>query len=927
MTEAPAPAPQPLGSLSAGADVLHSLFDVLEKQQSTIRALREELVATRSEMAKTKDTLSEEVGQLRQSVESRRHMFDDSDDEEEHEVCVLLEETDDTTALLNETMEKLEDPPVSIEIQDKGDNWNHTFRVLRFKNRLEATRARALLEALAVQRESLQEAPKHRESLHETPKPKKKSVSFENPSESVGDDASDASSFPDADGPPAPPRRSDDSLEQYHQTRRSVATIVDAPSRKASHRKVSHKVFEDATNAVLVRHVRDRRSLLGLLDLLQILEPELTPSNLDKFGLHEFWFPDQLKATTAVNLIHGLEFGGARIEATLVGSNMRRTQLEHDFDRLLRKGRDASELLARTVVFSSLPSAATEKDVRPLCPEAVEFTILKNAFGTRDEFGIGKAVFHSEDDAKKVADRLLTWRFFDEAFSVSGQVLEIPMEEILKRRLEALESEVYEARKDVIARSAANSEAIVQLEDDVAAVAKSTKDAQHRIGSLWTQSAQFTELKLDHGKMDSRIAKVERDYSRLSTGRQNVVDDAVQGAKDAVLAELEKLSILVSAPSGGPNGRGSAFVVSDEIFAAANLQHELATLKHKLDDVSSTFSRRLEKRLGTRSLRALCQRIAQPEQPLDDEINDDDDDQTNPLEILMEQIRLEMAAGLEGKAEKRALEASSSAVAARLEKRLEEMADKERLETESRVSRVTKSIDGLFGRVNETEKDVGLLTKRVDNIKVDPLRAALATIEADFETSAASTNETLSRLRLDLDRVAAENDDKPTTHLVETMLGALGEDLRADLDGASSKLTTAIDNITRSSNRSVSKDDVVALIAHHASNILNAHQPPDDTMMVGALQYRCLGCAKLNGNVHGVHADKVVHSGLRPIPSTQAPPHPYRPNGTTSVDSSPQHLAAYATAGRGGALRPLRRHVPPSTPIPGRPSTSGHLYR
>ena len=854
--------------MESGGAFVNMVFDVLQKQQSTIINLRsevlrarEELGSTRSEFGSTTAALAKELGELRSrvkkaenssmSVEERQHSEEESDsDAESCDACVLLEEDESTPQMLSETLEQLEDPPLSVEVQRKGVGWNSTFRILRFRDKWQARKATALLEEMATRRESLASAPR--------------------------------------------PAMDEDIVEEPLARRRVDLVVEEAPeARSKKKKKKSGVIFEDAEHSVLIRHARDRKTVLGLLDLLQILEPELAASPLDDWGLYEFLFPDKLKAVTAIHLIDGADFGGSRIEASLLGSSARRIQLTNDLQRLLPKG----DLRYRTLIFTSLPANATESGLRAVvCPGALEASVLKQASGTRGEFSVGKAVFATEKDARQAAEEAHSVKL--QGSSVSAKVLDVPLTDILKKRLEALEEEVYHGTKNVVSRTATNSEAIVILEESVEHIesqfTKTREKHESRIDALWNNMAQLTEVKLVVAKADSRLNRLDKNLKSLKGGGN--LEEAIDKATDNVLAELEKLSILVPAPSGGPNGRGSAFVVSDEIFAAANVHQDLLKVKSNLDELKKAT----DSRLTEDDLRQICAKAA--------DSFFSDDALSSPLSALVLKIREDLRAQTNLKADKSALLACETAFQARLEKRLEEVASDERHETTLSVNVVAKGLESAKARIDDTERDFSLLTKRVDALRIDPLRATLSRVENDLEDVTFKLTAQVDRLGVDLSSLAADNDDKPNTQKVRTIVDTLAEDLRFSMKTQASDVFGAMDRFSKdvSAKLSIRDKDILAIITRQARDLANASRSPDDdTLMVGALPYRCLGCNKPKDHVHGTHADKVVHSGLNPIPATHTASH-HRPETTFQ--------AAYAASGRGGALRPLRPQATPGIP-------------
>ncbi|GMI48822.1 hypothetical protein TrCOL_g8053 [Triparma columacea] len=145
--------------------------------------------------------------------------------------------------------------------------------------------------------------------------------------------------------------------------------------------------------------------------------------------------------------------------------------------------------------------------------------------------------------------------------------------------------------------------------------------------------------------------------------------------------------------------------------------------------------------------------------------------------------------------------------------------------------------------------------------------------------------------------------EQPSKEELKSMMDAFQSQLNelTDTTGYSSnRIQIIIEDMKHKLNEKPAKNTVRALVEAKIKEAKNSLQAPDDTLMFGVTQARCLSCNQEYPHVHGERAKPVLH-GLAPVSSTV-----------------PDHKLLNATAqyphGRAGALRPLGLGGKPGVP-------------
>ena len=160
--------------------------------------------------------------------------------------------------------------------------------------------------------------------------------------------------------------------------------------------------------------------------------------------------------------------------------------------------------------------------------------------------------------------------------------------------------------------------------------------------------------------------------------------------------------------------------------------------------------------------------------------------------------------------------------------------------------------------------------------------------------------------RLRLHRMATSLDEKPSEKQVRAMMASLHDKLQSKY-GNSDAVAMMVESLKLDVRRKTTREDVLRLVGASVKEMADQLKLPDDTLMAGRLQFRCLVCNHSLPQMHDGMAEKVVHAGLTPESSA------HQPSAAPQMFKQPNQLvlATYPN-GRAGALRPLQRHQGPA---------------
>lgn len=602
---------------------------------------------------------------------------------------------------------------------------------------------------------------------------------------------------------------------------------------------------DDESPVLLVRHVPNRGTRRDVLKLIQILEAEDEPSELNKYAMCTVRFPSRVNATAALSILDGLELDGCRLEATLLNTSYLPRELE-DLE---------SQLASNSVMLTSVPSSATPQDLLELFREddvvSCHLTPCRAAHG---DFSIGSLTFRDGTSATQAAVNLsrgkLRLSLRDGEWCVGALAVQEPAIEGVRRRVDDLEKtlsaleishdrltqELRAAREDQDSRKDA-------LDADLDAL-------RERLQLVWnTQATDGSDLRKLISESSSKYERLRDTVTLLEKEQKN----AAESSADYVFSELEKLDILAR-----ENGR---FVASNSLFPSSKQDN----------DLESRVSEALSECVTKKQLGRACGLAASAH---------GDDESSFGLTALAQKIRAEITA-------------ENATTTTTMEDLLEKLKDEfgaEQRVLSKQLESVTSTVEGLAEDQEKTLQGILESRKSID-FRLGAFEIGARARDAVLAVQLDESHLGLSRFT---ERLSQEKVDETK---LDSRLLELSERLESQIFAVRSSpdKDDGIESLRRKIASKVDKEEVLRLLATTIKPE-STRRPSSDALMIGALKYKCLGCNRLMSKMHDRHADKVVHAGLSPIPST--------------------HSNKPSTAGPESSLRPLRLHREPSVPRP-----------
>lgn len=650
---------------------------------------------------------------------------------------------------------------------------------------------------------------------------------------------------------------------------------------------------------ILVRHVRDELAHNEVLAVVDEYIPEPEPSELDRYGLRLIRFPSRVEALKAASALTGLVVGRSRLEAAVVSAVDEVARLHESLHDLVPTDPDTRH---RTLVVSS---CAIGEEISGYTLgkefEDVESSDLRPT--ENGQFNVGRVVFKTDAACEKARAKLEGLRLG--GCSVAGLAIELPETEVLARRLslvEALDEELLKPHVEdatrrlekIEARNAGEHEQMNALHLRLDSIEELARDLKAKSGGPKGASKDVVDDLVD------RVAALEKANAErpVDYAPPPAVETAPAGpdtaevaaaATEATLAELERIGVLAAKES---ETIGRVYEVSEEILASTALKAmdevRRAVAAHETALAAANVA--LDTKLGRGEFASLCERHAEPD---------------NPLKPIFDVFTALIAPLEENKADRTAVEKRIAAADTAITARYEEAIVVERKRQLKTIAEVTSNVEILGGKVDVAERDVANMKQQLLSDKLQVHIDEQAEVDKDINEKIDLQHETMDKMRESLEAALKALDGTPNETTVRSMLSSLQDRIISKVGGANATLAGEIAHIKRDLPRKVAREDVLRMLAKGIKEVSEKLKSPDDSLMVGRVPYRCISCNQPTG-MHGKQADKVVHAGLSPVSSTLPPDQHQRQSVVVQ--------ASYST-GRAGALRPLQRQSAPGIPI------------
>jgi hypothetical protein len=271
---------------------------------------------------------------------------------------------------------------------------------------------------------------------------------------------------------------------------------------------------------------------------------------------------------------------------------------------------------------------------------------------------------------------------------------------------------------------------------------------------------------------------------------------------------------------------------------------------------------------------------------------------------------------MQSRADKASVDKRITALSKTLQTDLEEATSSQRAEVQEALSEVNSNVGGLEGKVEVIERDIAQVKDKVSN---DPLPALIEEQKKREKDIYEYIEGQMARFGLqqeDIARVTATLDEKPSEKQVRAMMASLHDKLQSKY-GNSDAIAMMVESLKLDVRRKTTRDDVLRLVGASVKEMADQLKLPDDTLMAGRLQFRCLVCNHALPQMHDNMAEKVIHAGVTPESSAR------EPSAVPTMFRQPNQLvlATYPN-GRAGALRPLQRQQAASVPTMGADGTA-----
>jgi len=211
-------------------------------------------------------------------------------------------------------------------------------------------------------------------------------------------------------------------------------------------------------------------------------------------------------------------------------------------------------------------------------------------------------------------------------------------------------------------------------------------------------------------------------------------------------------------------------------------------------------------------------------------------------------------------------------------------------------------VEGRLQQFSDEENDPQLPHISESEIE-DRIKLATDQVQASLEETLNARMEEIHTLENEVARCSNQLAERPDQDQINGMLQELEDALQQRLGGTGQTVRIILNNMKSELKQKVTRDEVMNAVGRMIGDAKQGVQNNRETLMIGRVPYRCLGCNQAYpGGVNGRMARKVNH---RALPSSSGGLHAYRL-------SSSSHLRVNGGFGKGGgggggsALKPLQ---------------------
>ncbi|KAL3796650.1 hypothetical protein HJC23_009950 [Cyclotella cryptica] len=185
---------------------------------------------------------------------------------------------------------------------------------------------------------------------------------------------------------------------------------------------------------------------------------------------------------------------------------------------------------------------------------------------------------------------------------------------------------------------------------------------------------------------------------------------------------------------------------------------------------------------------------------------------------------------------------------------------------DSRIDSIARLLDGYVSPPN-------IENARIQSGSVDEMiQQATHALRESLEESFTKKIEELKFIEDELDGLVSQLAEKPSQAQIQSMLQNLEANMFERI-GQDNELQLLIENLKQDMSQRMTRGEVVKLIENVLKKAKQEIQNTKDTLMIGRIPYKCIGCNQaFPEGVNGARAPKVNHDSLPPSQGFNVPP-------------------------------------------------------